>query len=236
MSPSLELESLDNIDERLGEPLYPSGGGFALYKGQRDEGQKAVADSCKSLNRLMKEGYTAFFNYRIKFLLVLLAECRAIRMLREAQPAKKSYVREFKLDANSINYLPALVDVAASCDRLCRQYAANDRRIPLIKFVDAEHLIVDPTSDYRMDVKTFGSDLTMEILVRADFNGDGLEDLLLWINAGAIGGTWGTTQTYLLSRESPDGVLWVLDAEKRLCSRYKCKTDYDYPKALRRAD
>ena len=237
-SPSLGIEGLDDVEKRLEDPAW-FGGGIPIYKGERGNRQEAIADNCDSLDRLRKEGYSAYVTHSIRVVLYHSAKCHVIEMLLEAMPAKKSHVRDFKLDADSINYLPALVDASPSCDWLCRQYVANERRIPFIEFVDAEHLIVDSTSDYRMDVKTFGSELTMEILARADFNGDGLEDLLLRVNAGAIGGTWGTTQNFLLTRDTPDGVLWVLGAEKKICSpvRYRpCDADYDHPEALRRTN
>lgn len=235
-SPSLELESLDKIDERLGEPLYSSGSGFTLYDADRGNRTEAIADSCKSLDRLLDEGYSAFLMHRIRFLLVVMAKCHAIEMLGEAQPAKKSHVRDFKLDADSIEYLPAMANLSPSCDFRCRQYVANERRISWKKFEPRGILSVDAKSEYQMEVKTPGVDLKMEIVARGDFNRDGLEDLLLKVIAGATGGTWGWTELSLLSRESPDGVLWMLDAEQGLCRRYECEVEYDYPEALRRTN
>ena len=238
-SPSLELESLDKIDERLARLFWPeSKGGITVYKGEWPGDDQSYIDSCASRNKLRKEGYYARHNYDMQILLFYTAECHAIEMLGEAQPAKKSHVRDFKLDADSIDYLPAMVSPSPSCDGLCRQYVANERRISWKEYEGLDSRSMNSESDYRMKGQASGAHLTMEILARADFNGDGLEDLLLMSRAGAIGGTWGTTRLYLLSRESPDSVLWLLNAEKRLCSKryYQCDAEYDSPEALRRTN
>ena len=87
-----------------------------------------------------------------------------------------------------------------------------------------------------MKVVTDTTSLTQRILARADFNGDGLEDLLLWVNANATGGTWGTTTLFVLSRQTPDSVLWALNAREGLSRHYKCEPYYDYPEVLREID
>lgn len=239
-SPSLELDSLDQIDDRLERKFWPDQSeGIPVYKGEWPGDDQSFIDSCASYDKLRKEGYYARYNHDMKILLFHTAKCHAIEMLREANPAKKSYVRDFKLDADSINYLPALVDASASCDRLCRQYVANERRISWKEFAGLDSQSMKYEGDYVMEGEVSGSDLTLEILARADFNGDGLEDLLLMVDADAIGGTWGTTRLYLLSREKPESVLWVLDAEDEICSpvSYRpCDADYDHPEALRRTN
>lgn len=236
-SPSLELEKLDDAEKRLEDPAW-FGGVIPVYKGEWPGDDQSFIDSCASRNKLRKEGYYARHNLDMQTLLFHTAKCRAIRMLRKAKPAKKSYVRDFILDSDSMDYLPAMVSPSPSCDELCRQYVANERRISWKEFEGLDSRSMNSESDYRMKGQVSGAHLTLEILARADFNGDGLEDLLLMSRAGAIGGTWGTTRLYLLSRESPDSVLWLLDAEKRLCSKryYQCDAEYDSPEALRRTN
>ena len=237
-SPNLGLEKLDDADKYLEDPAS-LGGDIPLIKDDGDDRKEAIAESCGSLDRLLEKGFHAgFMMHSMRVVLYHLAKCDAIEMLLEAKPAKKSYVRDFILDSDSMDYLPAMVNPSASCDRLCRQYVANERRISWKEFAGLDSRSMKYESDYRMKGEVSGSHLTLEMLARADFNGDGLEDLLLMSHAGAVGGTWGTTNLYVLSRESPDGVLWVLDAEKGLCSKryYQCESEYDFPEVLRRTN
>lgn len=233
-SSSLELQSLDRIDERLERKFWQNQGkGLRLYKGKWPGDTEAFYDSCASLMRLIRDGYYARTNLDLKPMLFKSATCDAIEMLAEAKPSKTSFVRDFVLNADALDSLPALVNPGASCDFMCRQYVANERRMPWRTFSVSKFLSVDTKGDDRMKVVTEGTSLTLRLLARADFSGDGLEDLLLWVNANAMGGTWGTTTLFLLSRESSDGVLWALNAHERLCPDYQCKHYYDFPEALR---
>lgn len=233
-SPSLDLESLDLIDERLertfsADPAY----GIPVIKGNPPGDATGLINSCATYYQLTDEGYYARYNHSAQVLMHEASLCRAIKMLRDAKPSLKSNVNEIVFDKNLLNYLPAIVNPSPSCDFLCRQYAANEQRIPWYDFETAHFISVDVENDYLMKVKTDAESLTLEGLARADFNGDGLEDLLLRVTAHAIGGTWGTTRLYVLSRETPHSVLWALAAEKRLCSKYQCENYYTNPPALR---
>ena len=129
-----------------------------------------------------------------------------------------------------------MVSSSGSSDFACRQYVANERRIPWSKFEVFEFENIDIIHDYEMKVATTGERLTLQIVARADFNNDGMEDQMLRVNSGAVGGTWGTTEIILTTRDSPNGVLWVLDAEKSLSPNYRCQETYDYPDALRESN
>ncbi len=64
--------------------------------------------------------------------------------------------------------------------------------------------------------------VTLTVLGRADVTGDGIDDLLLLANGGATEGTYGASRLYLLTRDGPDVVLRVIDAERELCPDYNC--------------
>ncbi len=235
-APSLELESLDQIDERLERKFWadPSTG-IPVVKGKWPGDTKAFVDSCASYDKLRNEGYYARSNLDLRPLLFQATKCQAIRMLKEARPSRISHVNDVTLNPGIVDYLPAMVDPGVSCDMLCRQYDANERCVPWSKFgvsrLDASIFeSIDVVDPHQMEVKTRSKSLTLHILARADFNDDGLEDLLLRVNAGVIGGTWGTTRVYVLTRDRPDGVLWVIDAERYLCSadHYTCDEAYGF--------
>ena len=236
-SPSMDLESLDLIDERLERTFSTNpADGIPVIKGEEPGDARAFINSCATYDQLTDEGYYAKYNNDMQVLMYNTSLCRAIEMLRDAKPSEESYVNKIIFDMDFLNYLPAIVNPSPSCDYLCRQYAANERRIPWYDFEVAHFLSVDVENDYRMKVTTDTEILTLEGLARADFNGDGLEDLLLRVTTGPIGGTWGTTRLYLLSRETPHSVLWALAADKHLCRRYQCENYYTYPPALRGND
>ena len=208
-------------------------GGITVYKGEWPGVGDAFVDSCDSFNKLNSEGY--YVRYESKIFFLHVTTCFIFEELRQAKPSQTSYVEDIKLNPELLSYLPAMVNPAASCDFLCRQHVANERRIPWRKFEVARFLDVKVDHEHRMDVLTDTEHLTLEIMARGDFNDDGVQDLLLWVHASATGGTWGTTTFFKLSRETPDDVLHVINADDYLCSieTYQpCDESYDYPSIL----
>ncbi len=220
-SQALELQSLDDIDTRLSRPFVTRGKGAPVYKGKGADRKTEYVNSCASLFRWSEQGYSAFANVYLKALNYQKATCRIIELLRDAKPARMSHVRTFTLDAEAINYLPAMVDLHPLCGAVGPQYLANDKGIPLAQFSKVGKVEVIGPHEMRLD--SVGSRVRVATMARGDFNGDGLDDLVVRVSAHVTDGTWGATTYLTLSRASPGVVLRVLDAAKELCR------DYDYP-------
>ena len=80
-----------------------------------------------------------------------------------------------------------MISISPSCEGVCWQYTANQKRIPWSKV--GTFLRIDVKSEVEMIVETEGWEDRVEILARADFNGDELEDLILKTTGGATKGT-----------------------------------------------
>ncbi len=231
-SESLELDSLDAIEARLERHIWPGDDeGLPLHKSEGGTRKEAPAITCNDLTRLTEVGYyaTGSNNYRIQ--LYTLAYCGAIALLEQAAPAERSYLRDFVLDEQAVDYLPAMVDVSPSCDFLCRQRVANERRIPLSQFIPVFR--VTALGGDRIEFRTIGAETNLSLLARGDFDGDGLDDMLVLSSGYATEGSGGWTETFLLTRDLPDAVLTVMDRDGRGCDRYLCDATYDDPEALR---
>lgn len=242
-SPVLELESLEKIDERLERKFWAHGDGIPVVKGDWPGDTEAFIDSCASYDRLTNEGYYASNNLNDKVLMFNSSFCHALDMLANAKLSLISYVGDITLSPGIVDYLPAMVESGKSCDMQCRLVDANVRCVPWSKFgvsrLDASKFkSIDVLNQYKMDVTTDTTSVTLEIMARADFNDDGTEDILLWINETALGGTWGSTNVIALTRDTADGVLWALNAERSLCSSesYTCEQAYGFSRNLCKAD
>jgi hypothetical protein len=240
-SPKLELDSLDAIDARLARPFWdPSKDptGLPLYpEGYRQE-DRQEARNCVELLALRERGYFAASTNDINLMWHFDVWCRAVAALKNAEPATQSYLHDFTLDRNSVNYLPAMVIPRPSCDWLCRQQEANVRRIPLAKF-DTEFEITTADGLRIVMGSSFYRD-SVEIVGRADFTQDGLEDLMVIgeaINVEPAPTTLlDSTGLYILTRGEAGQVLTVLNSHQHLCPDYECTPPYDEPPALRQAD
>ena len=218
-SDELELESLDQVDQRLRRDLWPDiPEGLKLYKSQGDGHVTAQAQNCELLIRLSEEGYYGGGSPVIFVQHYQLSVCQAVALLRQAKPARVSHLRDFVLNKDAVNYLPAMVNIYGSCDFVCRSFYANQRGVPLAKFDEIERLKV--TNKDSLIVWTVGWRIEMMVVARGDFTADGLDDVLLLSSGGATEGTLGVADLYLLTRDEPGVVLRVIDAGKHLCPEY----------------
>ena len=218
-SDELELESLNQVEARLRRPLWPDfREGLKLYKGQGAGRMTAQARNCESLIRLSEDGYYGGGSPDIFVQHYQLSVCRAVDLLNQAKLARVSYLRDFVLNEDAVNYLPAMVNIYASCSYVCRAFYANRRGVSLAKFDEIERLKV--TEKNSLIVWTVGWRIEMTFVARGDFTSDGLDDILLISSGGATKGTMGGAELYLLTRDESGAVLSVIDPEKHLCPDY----------------
>jgi hypothetical protein len=231
-SPVLELDSLEGIDARLERHIWPGDDeGLALMKAEGGSISETSAVNCVELERWVAAGFYGIGSNGIGRQAYNQALCRGIEAMRRAQPAETSYLRDFVLDEEAMHLLPAMVRISPSCDFLCRQRVANERRSPLSRFEPVIRVTVK--SDEEIRIRTIDRGSMVTILGRGDFNGDGLDDLLVLINDGSISGTWGGAELYLLTRDAPDAVLFVAEELTNDCDDYQCQAIYEYPQVLR---
>ena len=228
-SPVLELDSLEGIDARLARHIWPGDDeGLPLTKRDGENREEASAVNCIELERLVAAGFHGIASNGFGLQLYNQALCRGIEAMRRAQPAEKSYLRDFVLDEEAIHFLPPMVADSSSCDFICRHPIANEGRIPLSQFEPVTRL--NTVNDHELEIWPLDWKTIVTILGRGDFNGDGLDDLMVLANGGSTSGTWSGAQVYLLSRETPGSVLRVLEAGTAMCADHQCQTDFYDPK------
>jgi len=234
-SPVLELDSLGDIDARLHRALWPGNDeGMTLYKQEGDTRNEVQAKSCNELKRLVEDGYEGVGSDGYWLRQFQQAKCTAIRMLRNAEPASTSYLQDFRLDSNAVNYLPAAVALKPSCYRMCREAAANDRRIPLNRIYEV--IRVEALSDGRLEFWLNDWRIQLTVLARGDFTRDGFEDLLLLSSGGTIMGRGAWAHLFLLSRDASNTVLHVPNLDRHVYWTCDCQQAFDDTETIRDSD
>ncbi len=220
-APKLELERIKDVEQRLQRDLWPDiGDGFDLYPNGDPSRPGVHAPTCDSLMSHSADGYEPLSGIDIKAQHYNLALCRAIALLGQARAAETSFLRDFSLNAEAADYLPALVNLYPSCEFICNAFAANRRGVALAEFDEVEHIEV--LADGRILIATAGWIVELGILARGDITADGLDDVLLLAHGGATEGSYRATELFILTRDEQDGVLQVVDSERRLCPGYWC--------------
>ncbi len=244
-SDKLRLESLEQVEARLEGPFWGSGESYTVYKGVGDGRSETTVDTCNMRRDLFEEGYYAEAPQRY-FEVYLWAMCDALEKLRTAQPAQRSFVRNFVFDRNAMNVLPAIVGGAESCSFLCRLKWANERGDTWTQLEDGlfkrharentsiavsgqtrsikveddktatilfEYVEEVPVEEEKTTIWSYSVDRSpLEILAYGDFNEDGLEDMLMRRQ--------GARNVYVLTRDTPEAVFYVLNAVEHLCPDY----------------
>ena len=219
-SPGLELDSLDAIDARLAREIWPGDPeGMPLARTAGGIRMEVSAANCIELARWVGEGYSGIRTDGFGLQLYNQAICRAIEMLKQATPARRSYLREFVLDENAVAYLPAMAFRMPSCGYQCRQRLANERRIPVAQFEELVRIDSKGVDDLELETPTMETRIT--VMARGDLNADGLDDMLVLSNTDATEGSGWWSGIYLLTREAPNAVLFVLNADKPYCRHYQ---------------
>ena len=131
-SPSLELESLDQIDKRLEKPFWPGDEGLVMGKWDADRySAKDHAPNCATMIDLDAKGYSPTGSSNdVAIQMIFLAECGTIARLKDARPARQSFLRDFVLDDLAPHYLPGLMSTGGECVGRCLLLDANERRTP----------------------------------------------------------------------------------------------------------
>lgn len=136
------------------------------------------------------------------------ADCLAARLLNDAQPARRSLIEGVLAAEDPSKLLPPLLGLSDFFDRRTRVEAAA-KRCKSWKAYDNTLRLKKLVGD-RFDLHTEVWSGTLLLYARADFDGDGFEDLLVqrlgWAEGG---GSFAAVATFLLSRTDSDPCIRV---------------------------
>ena len=259
LNPRLGLASVDAaaIDARLRRFFWPgskTSRGLDLYKLRDDYSRftmkfeeavldQALATNCIELKALTKAGYAARYRHEEDLQFGLLNTCEAIEMLRRARPARISYVRDFAMSAEAVNVLPVMLDNGAMFGRLCEEFIANRQGVAwsnVDKIINVKihgefaiRVLAQQDTDIQSEgfPSSSGGSINVSLLAWADFNGDGVEDMLIdsasrpvdWFgpDRNLVYARNILPEVYVVTRHSPEEVLRVIDAERYLAKYSK---------------
>ncbi|MCZ6720777.1 MAG: hypothetical protein O7A65_04470 [Proteobacteria bacterium] len=209
-SPTLGLESLDRIDGRLEEPFSRDDRLMLhLYDNQATSYDTWLLDEkeardCASLIEWTDKGYESErADEQYDYLLAynhhrnLAGDCYAIRAMKDAKPSRESYLRNFTLDDNALKFLPAITG-PWDCSNYRKMMAANRdgvswARYQFYQVSDDLHYVASMESETSLWVQVVASNAgyvgrdRIRIMGRGDFDGDGVDDLLLGKDSFAFG-------------------------------------------------
>jgi hypothetical protein len=198
---ALALNSLEEIDQRLATPWeYPLD--VSRFSGKLE---KAVIANCLSYFDLTRQGFESTpFTYQ----LVLGADCHALRALSQAVSAQRTHLAGLQLDEKVINDLPPDLSLVLSKDDARKVAAAHKEGRSWREFQPITR--VTRENSHTMLVEGHGWKVRMEIYAFGDFNGDGVEDILVKTHGWLTEGTYAATRLLVLTRFQDSGRLHLV--------------------------
>lgn len=135
-------------------------------------------------------------------LLTVGARCAAIEAIGRAGTPKQSAVRSFTWSPADLDSLPANLALAVTAVDSARLWRAAEAGATLRRVDPGLRATVDHQSpgDTALVVESSVQQLRIELLARGDFDGDGWDDMLVRVVAGARGGSFATQHVHVLSR------------------------------------
>ena len=251
-SNDLRLDDLSLIDARLKQPFEDFGGdALAMDTWPESENGHVHAKTCQELFDYLGQDYGFVSDHDLGAWQV--KRCEAIRKLKQAQPATISHLTDFTINKTTVGQLPALVDHVILGSFVCYRYLYNQARFTWLEFgtpgglegIEALNVSEDTfrilrVSDHEVLAVNDKEAAHLKVVAGGDFNGDGLDDILLettfWKDPAETydpltfdlrqflktGQFWVTSELYVLSRDCPEGPLWMIDAEKHLGPSGRC--------------
>lgn len=192
-----EIETLRDQPIRLGQNDHIDG--VTLTNTNHET---RLVRTCREYDEALKQGYCAYSNFDIKMSTWFEHQCGLLNSLQAAAAPSVSYVSDPRVGVLDLSLLPfslfpCIGEVAEEADLNATYQSKVDEGVLVIRRIRQNLLQVE-------EPEGMGQQL-IEV-ARADFNGDGIEDILLFEYCYATHGTLGFGGIRTITRKSNDGM------------------------------
>lgn len=190
-----EIETLRDQPVRLGQNDHIDG--VTLTNTNHET---RLVRTCREYDEVLKQGYFAYSNFDIKMSAWFEHQCGLLNSLQAAAAPSASYVSDprvgvLDLDVLPFSLFPCVGEAAEEADLNVTYQSKVDEGALVVKRIRQNLLQVE-------EPEGMGQQL-IEV-ARADFNGDGIEDILLFEYCYATHGTVGFGGIRIITRKSND--------------------------------
>ena len=195
-----DVARLMDLPIQLGENAHIDG----LNLGN-DSGEERRVRSCADYHSAIREGFTPQTNVDIKMSAFFEHQCGTLGALARATLPAASYLSDPRVGLSDLHLLPFSLfpNLAAGSE----DGRASDGLSFADKVASGDLVVRRVSSHLLVTEEPAGMGQQLIEVVRADFDGDGLEEMLVHEYCWATHGTLGYGGAFLLARRTPDGAL-----------------------------
>lgn len=169
-----------------------------------NDGISLVVRNCNEFKKAKLNGYYASTTYGMKMESFYNRTCGILNALSNAKYPEKSFIDSPRIGVHDIHVLPVIFLPAMSTDDLEELEIENGLGATVKDFVEKGSAKIIDVSQHSIDLEYKHMTIRLTELFRADIDGDGIEDILIFSYSNAIGGTFGYGNVRLISRLSED--------------------------------
>jgi len=202
-----EIAGLLELPVRNGDSEPGKGYGVEMT---RDNGERFQVSTCRQWKTALDEKAYAASTFDMAMESSLIRTCGLLFALQNAKPPLKSFIANPRVSLASLDLLPAEILTANTDDQEKEQKEL--RALTVAKAVARNDF--EKVSAKELTLSYGGFRQSFWEGARADFNGDGVEDIFVFTGGRAEGGTLGFTDYFILTRTGPSGPLKVIETKK----------------------
>ncbi|MYB96168.1 TonB family protein [Candidatus Poribacteria bacterium] len=193
-----DIDALRDRPIRLGENDHLDG---VMLTNEKDE--RIHARTCREYDSAIKRGYDTYTTFDIKMSVWFKHHCGLLNALEGAAVPQQSYISNPKVGITNLDLIPFSLFPNLSGDEI-------DLGATFEKKVRNGELTVIEKDQNVLTTEGIGMGQLLREVIRADFNNDGIEDILLFEYHYATQGTLGFGGVIVLTRKSVDGKFEVV--------------------------
>jgi hypothetical protein len=172
--------------------------------------EKVMVYTCQQWKKALDEKAYSASTFDMALESSLIRTCGLLFALQNAKLPVKSFVANPRVSLANLNLLPAEILSANTDD----QEKEKEHTCGLTVSKAVPRKDITKVSDKILTLSYWGFRQSFWEGARADFNGDGIEDILVFTAGRAEGGTLGYSDYFVLTRTSPSGPLKLIETKK----------------------
>ena len=207
----VEFIAKADIDALRDRPIYMGGNNTDGVTLTKSRNEKIHVRTCREYDSALKRGYFPYSNYDISMGSWFKYPCGLLNLLETATIPQQSFIPTSKEGVFNLELLPlSLFPVLSDYEQT---YGYNIENVTYQDQVESGLLKVIGVGQNWFSCEDDALRQHLTEVARADFNGDGIEDILFFESGHATQGSFRFYQIIILTRKSIDGKFEVVQPE-----------------------
>lgn len=171
---------------------------------RKKKGDEIEVRTCREYDTGLKRGYSPANNMERKLASFFKYPCALLNALEIASVAEESFITDAEVGIANLELLPFSVFPHVG-EYKSRQAFAKDLQTTYQQKLETGELVVRESAAHVLKIEYKGLVQSLQEIVRADFNNDGLEDVLVDEGHWVTQGTYSSYGIIVLTRKSMTG-------------------------------